>query len=94
MAGAAWLAMGVVFLSFALSPDAADACRPHALWTGNWFFLAPLIALPGLAFTSRRGQHRITGLVASILLLVIWTSVALPLWFLAAVAHGASCGGG
>jgi len=28
------------------------------------------------------------------LLLVIWTLAPLPLWFLAGVAHGATCGGG
>jgi hypothetical protein len=86
--------MAVVLLSFLRSPDAAAACRPHALWTGNWFFAAPLVALAGLALTSRRSPSRATGLVANALLLAVWALVALPIWFMAAIANGASCGGG
>ena len=94
LAGAAWLALGAVLVSFSRSPDAGDACHPHALWTGGWFFVPPLVALVGLALTLRRSDRRATGLTANALLLVVWTIGAFPLWFLASVAHGATCGGG
>ena len=93
-AGAAWLLLGAVLVSFSRTPDAGDVCHPAALWTGSWFFVPPLVALVGLALTLCRSPHRAIGLGANALLLVIWSLAALPLWFLAGVAHGATCGGG
>jgi hypothetical protein len=94
LAGAAWIVLGVVMISFARSPDAADACHSDALWSGGWFFAPPLLALIGLGLTLRRLPRRAIGLGANALLLTLWTLAALPLWALVAVAQGASCGGG
>jgi hypothetical protein len=94
LAGVAWVVLGVTLLSFAHSPDGGDACKPDALWTGGWFFVAPLVALVGLALTLRRSPRRVTGVAANALLLALWAVAVLPLWLLAAIAHGATCGGG
>ena len=94
LGGAAWLVLGAVMVSFSSSPDGGDGCHPDALWTGRWFFVPPLLALVGVGLTLRRSPRRTVGLAANAFLLVLWTVAALPLWALAAVAQGASCGGG
>lgn len=94
LGGAAWLVLGAIMASFSSSPDAGDGCQPDALWTGGWFFVPPLLGLVGVGLTLRRSPRRAVGLGANALLLVLWTVAALPLWALAAVAQGASCGGG
>jgi len=94
LGGAAWLACGVILVSFTHSPNAGDACHPHALWTGSWFFVPPLIAAVGLVLTLPRSPRRGTGLAANALLLALWGFALFPMYFLAAIAHGATCGGG
>ena|SRR5437899_3093128 len=38
-----------------------EVCQPHALWTGGWFFVPPLIAVVGLVLTLPRSPRRGTG---------------------------------
>lgn len=94
LAGVAWLLLGTIMISFSRSPGATDLCHPDALWTGTLFFVPPLIALAGLALTLRRPPRRTVGLGANVLLLVLWTFAALPLWVLLAISQGATCAGG
>ena len=88
LTGGAWLLFGALLHSFGHSPDAADACHPDALWTGGWFFLPPILAVATLFAARRR-----VALIGSGALLALWL-LALPIWFVLAIAHGASCGGG
>lgn len=94
LGGLSWIVFGAVLLSFSQSPGAGDSCHPHALWTGAWFFVPPLMAIGGLLLTAARSSRRRVGLTANALLLVLWGAAAFPLWVLAAIAHGATCGGG
>jgi hypothetical protein len=59
------------------------------MWTGGWFFVPPILAVVPVFLTRRP-----VALVGSGSLLGLWLLLALPIWFLAAVAHGANCGGG
>jgi hypothetical protein len=94
LAGAAWLMLGAVMISFLHTPGAADGCQPTALWTRGWFFVPPLVALVGLALAMRRSPRRAIGIGANGLLLALWGAGGLPLWLFLAIGHGASCGGG
>ena len=86
--GSAWLLFGALLYSLGHSPDGGDACHPDAFWTGGWFFLPPIVAIATL-FAGRRR----VALIGSGVLLGLWLLI-LPIWFLLAITHGASCGGG
>ena len=73
-------------LAFSFTHDPHDACDSEALWTSAWFFLPPVLAVPGLA-TARPFQAG--SLLAAIGLLAGWGLFAL-VWFVSAI----SCGGG
>jgi hypothetical protein len=88
LAGVAWLLFGAVLFSLGHSPEAAESCHPDALWTGGWFFVPPVLAAVTL-FATRRRVARIGGA----LVLALWVFI-LPIYFLFAIANGASCGGG
>jgi hypothetical protein len=85
----AWLLLGALMFSLGHSPDGGSECHPSALWTSGWFFLPPVLALATLCATRRR-----VAFVGSGVLLALWVLLLLPFWFLAAIAHGATCGGG
>jgi hypothetical protein len=73
-------------LAFSFAHDSLDTCESHALWTTGWFFLPPLVALPGFA-TAR--PTRAGSVLASSVLLVCWALFGF-VWFFAALG----CGGG
>ena len=81
---AAWGLFGALAFSFA--HDSYDTCASHALWTTGWFFLPPLLALPGFA-TAR--PARAGSLLALLTLLAAWALFGV-VWLFAAF----SCGGG
>ena len=87
VAAAGWLLFIAVGISYLRSHDAA--CRPVGLWTSWWFFAPPAIGIAAAGLARMRGAATLLGLT----LAGAWT-FALPLWMLAAIASGASCGGG
>ena len=87
VAAAGWLLFVAVGISYLRSPEAA--CRPTGLWTSWWFFAPPAIGIAAAGLTRMRGAATLLGLS----LAGAWT-LAFPLWMLAAIASGASCGGG
>jgi hypothetical protein len=87
VAAAGWLLFVAVAISYLRSPD--EACRPTGLWTSWWFFAPPAIGIAAAALTRMRGAAAALGLS----LAGAW-ALAFPLWMLAAIASGASCGGG
>ena len=87
VAAAGWLLFVAMAISYLRSTDAA--CRPTGLWTSWWFFAPPLIGIVAAGLTRARGAATLLGLS----LAGAWT-LAFPLWMLAAIASGASCGGG
>jgi hypothetical protein len=88
LTGGAWLLFGALLYSLGHSPDAGHACHPDSLWAGGWFFLPPILATATLFAARRR-----VALIGSGVLLALWLLI-LPIWFLLAITHGASCGGG
>jgi hypothetical protein len=87
VAAAGWLLFIAVGISYLRSPD--QACRPTGLWASWWFFAPPAIGIAAAALTRVRGAASLLGLS----LAGAWMLI-LPLWMLAAIASGASCGGG
>ena len=72
-------------LSFSFVHDSQDACESHAFWTTGWFFLPPLLTLPGFA-ASR--PMRAGALLGSIALLGFWSLFSF-LWFISSISCGA-----
>jgi hypothetical protein len=81
---AAWGVLAALAYSFA--HDSYETCASDALWTTGWFFLPPLLALPGFAATR---PARAGSVLASSTLLVGWALFGL-VWLFAALG----CGGG
>jgi hypothetical protein len=75
---ALWAALAYSYLA---SPDACDA-----LWTSGWFFLPPLLALPG--FLASR-PYAAGSVIASVALLAGW-SLSLIFWLISAIGCSAS----
>ena len=73
-------------LAFSFAHDSYDTCASDALWTTGWFFLPPLLALPGLAAAR---PYRAGSILAAVGLLGIWA-----LFFCLWVFAGLGCGGG
>jgi hypothetical protein len=86
-AAAGWLLFVAMTISYLRSSDAT--CRPTGLWTSWWFFAPPAIGIAAAGLTRMRGIATLLGLA----LAGAW-ALAFPLWMLAAISSGASCGGG
>jgi hypothetical protein len=81
---AAWALFAALAFSFA--HDSYDTCASDALWTTGWFFLPPVLVLPGFATTR---PARAGSLLASFMLLAAWALFGV-VWFFSALG----CGGG
>jgi hypothetical protein len=77
---ALWAALSYSFLA----DSAPDECHSNAFWTSGWFFLPPLLALPG--FLTRR-PYAAGSILASLALLALW-GMGLMLWFAVAISCG------
>jgi hypothetical protein len=62
-----------------------EPCDSEAFWTSGWFFLPPLLALPG--FFARR-PYAAGSIIASLALLALW-GLSFMIWFAVAISCGA-----